>query len=229
MLTVLTNIDAGVTSFFSETVLRAGKTESFIDGGVVVNSCHLDPLVVPVLVLWRENERSMWGEEWKKLVASLMLAIIKNLRSLLMRKLKGHLWTLWAVYGEKKEQNPRDSLLPTHSSVQTYFLKLLWMVSSMHSNYQYVSVHSSFSSAFTCRNVIFIELVCSARLYMKIALWGFYVWVFDFSGEPASCPGDVLVHVPVVSRTEFETGRATTCDEMPNAPRGPPMELVSSV
>ena len=51
-----------------------------------------------------------------------------------------------------------------------------------------VSRHSSFSFSFVLRsNIVAIyilhELVYSARLFMKMASWGFCVLVFEYSGK----------------------------------------------
>ena len=52
------------------------------------------------------------------------------------------------------------------------------------------------------------KLVFSARLNMKVASWGYYVLVFDSSGEPATQPGEAFaVGFPDLSGSEFEVGR----------------------
>ena len=55
--------ETGVTSLFAGTLLGAGEIEFVIHGGVVASSFPPDdPPVAPFLVLWRENERRVWGE-----------------------------------------------------------------------------------------------------------------------------------------------------------------------
>ena len=61
---------------------------------------------------------------------------------------------------------------------------------------------------------IFQKLVVSARLFMKMATWGFYVLVFDPSGEPANCPEEMACGVPYGSGTEFVVERSTSEEEL---------------
>ena len=65
----------------------------------------------------------------------------------------------------------------------------------------------------------FHKLVFSARLHMKMALWGFCVLVFDCPGEPASRPEEMICRGPYSSGTEFLVGAST----------GAPMEIPSSL
>ena len=60
---------------------------------------------------------------------------------------------------------------------------------------------------------MFHKLVSSARLFMKKASWGYSVLVIDSFGEPAAFLGVSAFCVPVGSRTEFEVGRTTKCEE----------------
>ena len=53
--------------------------------------------------------------------------------------------------------------------------------------------------------------------------------MFDSSGEPAAHPGDASAVVPCGSRSEFEVGRATSCDEVPSLAKSPPTGCASSV
>ena len=75
---------------------------------------------------------------------------------------------------------------------------------------------------------IFLELVFSARLNMKVASWGYCVLVFDSSGEPAAHPGDASVVVPGCSGSEFEVGRASSCDDVASLDKRSPMGRASS-
>ena len=73
-----------------------------------------------------------------------------------------------------RARNLKDSLLQMPYLKQTSFQRLFDRISSIHSNCLDVSLHSSFSLAFTCRNILvaihFVhKLVYSSRLCMKIA------------------------------------------------------------
>ena len=48
---------------------------------------------------------------------------------------------------------------------------------------------------------------------MKKASWGYYVLVFDSSGEPATHPGFSDSSSPGGSGTDFEVGRTSSCEE----------------
>ena len=64
---------------------------------------------------------------------------------------------------------------------------------------------------------------------MKMASWGFCVLVFDFSGEPAIRPEEMVCGVPYSSGTEFVVGRSTSDEEAVGASTGAPMEIPSSL
>ena len=64
---------------------------------------------------------------------------------------------------------------------------------------------------------------------MKVASWGFCVLAFDSSGEPAAHPGDAFVVVPGFSGSEFEVGRASSCDDVPGLDKRSPMGCASSL
>ena len=49
---------------------------------------------------------------------------------------------------------------------------------------------------------------------MKMASWGYCVLVYDSAGEPPARPDDAFADVPGCSGSEFEVGRATSCDEV---------------
>ena len=87
---------------------------------------------------------------------------------------------------------------------------------------------------FICRNNMvaihnFHKLAFSARLYMKMASWGFWLLVFDSSGEPATRPKEIVCGVPCSSETEFVVGRSTSDEEAVGASTGAPMEIPSSL
>ena len=75
---------------------------------------------------------------------------------------------------------------------------------------------------------IFHKLVNSARLFMKKATWGFFVLVFDSSGEPAGHPEFSDSCAPGCSGTEFEVGR-TSCEDGLGATVHAPMDYESSM
>ena len=67
---------------------------------------------------------------------------------------------------------------------------------------------------------------------MKKASWGYCVLVYDSAGEPAARPKDFLLLFRVVlgcSGSEFEMGRATSCDDVPSLEKRPPMGCASSL
>ena len=74
------------------------------------------------------------------------------------------------------------------------------------------------------------KLVFSARLNMKVASWGYYVLVFDSSGEPATQPGDTaVVVVPDLSGSEFEVGRPFSHEDVATPGERSPMGCRSSL
>ena len=73
------------------------------------------------------------------------------------------------------------------------------------------------------------ELVYSARLFMKMASWGFCVLVFGSSGELDDRPQETECGVPVNSVTNFVVGRSTSYEEATGASTGAPMEIPSSL
>ena len=70
------------------------------------------------------------------------------------------------------------------------------------------------------------KLVFSARLYMKMASWGFCVLVFDSSGEPANRAEEMISGVPCSFGAEFVVGRSTSENQ---AATDAPMEIPSSL
>ena len=76
---------------------------------------------------------------------------------------------------------------------------------------------------------IFHKLVFSARIYMKMASWGFCVLWFDSSGEPANRPEEMLCDVPCSSGTEFVVGRPTSDEEAVGASTGASRKSPSTV
>ena len=76
---------------------------------------------------------------------------------------------------------------------------------------------------------IFLKLVLSARLCIKMASWGFCVLVFDSSGEPGSRPGVMVCGVPCSSGIQFLVGRSTSEAKAVGELTGAPMELPSSL
>ena len=76
---------------------------------------------------------------------------------------------------------------------------------------------------------ILLELVYSARLFMKMASWGFCVLVFGSSREVDDRPQETKCGVPDSSGTKFVVGRSTSCEEAIGASTGAPMEIPSSL
>ena len=72
------------------------------------------------------------------------------------------------------------------------------------------------------------KLVSRARVFMKKASWGYFVLVFDSSGEPAVRPDFSDSCVPGFSGTEFEVGR-TSCEDGVGAKVHAPMDYNSSM
>ena len=77
--------------------------------------------------------------------------------------------------------------------------------------------------------LILHRLVHSARSNMKMASGGYFVSGFDSSGEPAVNPGDAFACVLGGSGSEFEVGRATSCDEVYSLVQSPPIGCASSL
>ena len=73
------------------------------------------------------------------------------------------------------------------------------------------------------------KLVFSARLFRKMASWGYCVLVYVSAGEPAARPDNAFADVPGYSGSEFEVGHATTCDDVPSLEKRSPMDFASSV
>ena len=73
------------------------------------------------------------------------------------------------------------------------------------------------------------ELVYSARLFIKMASWGFCVLVFESSGELGDRPQETECGAPYSSETKFVVGRPTSYEEATGASTGAPMELPSSL
>ena len=71
-------------------------------------------------------------------------------------------------------------------------------------------VSFSYRSNIVAKNIV-LKLVFSSSLNMKMASWGFCILVYDYSREP----GDAFNGVPDCSGSEFEVGRAKSCDDDP--------------
>ena len=92
--------------------------------------------------------------------------------------------------------------------------------------------HIPLAFLFRCNMVaihILHKLVLSARLFMKMASWGYCVLVYDSVGEPAARPDDALVDVPGCSGSEFAVGYETTGDDVPSLEKRSPMDCASSL
>ena len=72
------------------------------------------------------------------------------------------------------------------------------------------------------------KLVLSARLYMKMASWGFCVLVFDSSGGLVTRPEERVCGDPCSSGTHLVVGRSASEEESIGAAAGAPMEIPSS-
>ena len=72
-------------------------------------------------------------------------------------------------------------------------------------------------------------LVYNARLFMKMASWGFCFLVFESSGELGDHPQETECGVPGSSGTKFVVGRSTSYEEVVGASTGAPMEIPSSL
>ena len=64
---------------------------------------------------------------------------------------------------------------------------------------------------------------------MKVASWGYCVFVFDSSGDPATRPGDTSAIVPDFPGSEFEVGRISSCDDVATPDKRSPMGCKSSL
>ena len=73
------------------------------------------------------------------------------------------------------------------------------------------------------------ELVYSARLFMKMASWGFCVLVFGSSGELDDCPQETECGVPGSSGTKFVVEHSTSYEEATGGSTGAPMKNPSSL
>ena len=73
------------------------------------------------------------------------------------------------------------------------------------------------------------ELVYSARLFMKMASWGFCVLVFEPSGKLGDHPQETECGVPYSSGIKFVVGRSTSYEEGAGASTGAPLETPSSL
>ena len=69
------------------------------------------------------------------------------------------------------------------------------------------------------------EPVYSARLFIKMASWGFCVLVFGSSGELDDRPQETECGVPVSSGTKFVVGRSTSYEEATGASTGVPWKF----
>ena len=140
-----------------------------------------------------KKERSAWGECWRRSKQAIveLKNTVKEIDSL----------TSWAVWTERLGVNQRDSHLLTFCDLQIRCQKLYWRVWSVFLICHCASRHSSYSFSFLLRsNIVAIhilhELVYSARLFMKMASWGFCVLVFESSGELGDCPQGTECGVP---------------------------------
>ena len=140
----------------------------------------------------------------------------------------------WATWTRKLDLGQKGYRLLTFCDGQILSQKLYWRVWSVLLICHCVSRHSSFSFSFVLRrNIVAIhilhELVYSARLFMKMASWGFCVLVFGSSGELDDRPHETESGVPVSSGTKFVVGRSTSYEEVTGASTGAPMEIPSSL
>ena len=62
-----------------------------------------------------------------------------------------------------------------------------------------------------------------------MASWGYCVLVHDSAGEPAARPDDAFAVVLGCSGSEFEVGRATSCDDVPSLGKRSPMGCATSL
>ena len=90
-----------------------------------------------------------------------------------------------------------------------------------------------FRKFFCSKNVMaihnFHKIIDTARSNVKVTSSGYLVLSSDFSGEPAACPGGTFACVLSESSSEFEVGRATSCDKLPSTVQSSPMDLASSL
>ena len=184
--------------------------------------CNLSPIR-----MWSsKKERSAWGECWRRSKQAIveLKKPVKDIASL----------TSWAVWTKRLAVNRRDSRLLTFCDVQIRCQKLYWRVWSVFLICHCVSRHSSYSFSFHLRrNIVAIhilqKLVYSARLFMKMASWGFCVLVFEPSGELGDRSQETQGGVPYNSGTKFVVGCSTSYEEATGASTGAPMEIPSSL
>ena len=72
-------------------------------------------------------------------------------------------------------------------------------------------------------------LLTSAPVNMKMATWGYCVLMYDSPGEPAARPDNAFSVVPGCSGSEFEVGRATSCDDVPSLEKRSPIGCASTL
>ena len=145
-------------------------------------------------------------------------------------------WTSWAALKKGLDENQKHSQLRTFCNVHIYCQKLCWNVWLILLICQCVSplfLIFHIPLAFLCRSNmvaihIFRRLVFSARLYMKMASWGFCVLEFDSSGEPANLSEEMVCCVPCSSGAKLLVGRSTSEEVVVGASVGAPMEFPSS-
>ena len=75
----------------------------------------------------------------------------------------------------------------------------------------------------------FHKLIFGARLFIKMASWGYCVLLLDWSVEPATHPGISISCAPGGSGTEFEVGRTTSCEQAADAAMLATMDHESSM
>ena len=139
----------------------------------------------------------------------------------------------WAAWTKSLDLSQKGSRLLKFCDGQILCQKLYWRVWSVFLICHCVSRHSSYSFSFVLRsNIVAIyflhELVYSARLFMKMASWGFCVLVFGSSGE-LDRPQETEFDVPGSSGTKFVMGRSTSYEDATGASTGAPMEIRSSL
>ena len=140
----------------------------------------------------------------------------------------------WAAWTNRLDLSKKGSRLLTFCDGQILCQKHYWRLWSVFLICHCVSRHSSYSFSFVFRgNIVAIyilyELVYSARLFMKMASWGFCVLVFGSSGELDDRPHETESGVPVSSGTKFIVGCSTSCEEDTGASTAAPMEIPSSL
>ena len=142
--------------------------------------------------------------------------------------------TSWANCTKKLEVNQKGSHSLTFCDVQIRCQKLYWRVWSMFLICHCVSRHSSYSfSFFLGSNIVAIhilhKLVHSARLFMKMASWGFMFYYLIFPESLVVCPEETECGVLCSSGAKFAVGRSTSQEEAVGAATGARMEIPSSL